>query len=97
LNDRGKLDNFLFEIGLSFAFRDKRPDSFIEDICDPHTVSLCCLAKPSQLSLVKASKRPATFENKGRNIARSRFCGAFHAPVQAVDLERCKEFDVTFV
>jgi hypothetical protein len=76
-----ELNNFPFEIGLSFAFRDERLDSFVDYIGDPHTVSLCCLAKPSQLSLVKAIERPATFENKGGNIARSGFWRGFHAAV----------------
>jgi hypothetical protein len=81
ISDRRKLDNFFFEIDLSFAFRDERLDSFVDYIGDPHTVSLCCFAKPSQVSLVKPIERPASFKNKGRNIARSGFWRAFHAGV----------------
>jgi hypothetical protein len=81
ISDRRKLDNFLFKIGLSFAFRDECLDSFVDYIGDPHTVSLCYLAKPSQLSLVKPIERPASFKNKGHNIGRSGFWRGFHAGV----------------
>jgi hypothetical protein len=47
-----ELDNFLFEFGLSFAFRDERIESFVDDIGDPHTFSLRCLTKPSHRGLV---------------------------------------------
>jgi hypothetical protein len=74
-----ELDNFLFEVGLSFAFRDERLDSFEDDIGDPHMFSLRYLAKPLHRFLVKAIERPAAFKNKGRNIARSRFWRGCHA------------------
>ena len=76
-----ELDNFLFEFGLSFAFRDERIESFVDDIGDPHTFSLRYLTKPSHRGLVQAIERPAAFKNKGRNIARSRFWHCFHAAV----------------
>ena len=41
--------------------------------------SLRYLAEPSHRWLVKAIEGPATFKNKGRNIARSRFWNGFHA------------------
>jgi hypothetical protein len=76
-----KLDNFRFQFGLSFAFRDERLDRFVDDIGHPQTFSLRCPAKESQRCLVKAIERPAAFKNKGRNIARSRFWSGFHALV----------------
>jgi hypothetical protein len=75
-----ELDKFHFEIGLSFAFRDECLENFVDDIGDLHTVSLRCPAKPSHCWSVKAIERPVAFENKGHNIARSRFWGGFHAP-----------------
>jgi hypothetical protein len=71
-------DNFPFEIGLGFAFRDERLDDFVNDIGDPNAFSLRCLAKPSHRCSVKAIERPAAFENKGRNVARSLFWSGFH-------------------
>ena len=55
-----KLDDFSFEFGLGFAFRDERLDSFVDDIGDPHLSSLRYLAKPPHHWLVEPIERPAT-------------------------------------
>jgi hypothetical protein len=91
------LDNFLFQFGLNFALRDEWPDSFVNDISDRHMFSLRFFAKRSHRWLVEAIEHPAAFKNKGRNIARSRFWGGFHAAVSAAFRTRARNFCQTIV
>jgi hypothetical protein len=53
----------------------------VDHIGDLHTFSVRNPPEQSHRWLIKGIERPAAFENKGRNIARSRFRNCFHTAV----------------
>ena len=81
-----ELNNFVFEIGLRFAFRDERFDNFVDDIGDTHTFSLRFLAEQSHRLLVKTSSAQRPAKTKGVTLP-GRIFGLVFMPRLSSDLE----------